>query len=274
MASTSGGRPYSEIRAKGQIRDFAGKSVLVTGASRGIGAAIARAFATEGAYVTVNYLQNTNAANKSVANCQASGGDAIAVKADVTDLNQAFLLVEKAVEAFGKVDVLVNNAFRPYRFDPEQRKLHWELDWSDYQLQFEGAVKSAHSLAQAVLPSMLKEAGGSIINIATDLIARPVVPYHDYTTAKAALVGFGRNLAAELGPMGIRVNTVAPGLVYPTDASASTKEELKETIAAQTPLRRIAGPEDVVGPVLFLASDWARFMTGQTLYVDGGLIMS
>ena len=139
--------------------DFAGKSVLVTGASRGIGAAIARAFATEGAYVTVNYLQNTNAANKSVADCQASGGDAIAVKADVTDLNQAFLLVEKAVEAFGKVDVLVNNAFRPYRFDPEQRKLHWELDWSDYQLQFEGAVKSAHSLAQAVLPSMLKEAG-------------------------------------------------------------------------------------------------------------------
>ena len=254
--------------------DFAGKSVLVTGASRGIGAAIARAFATEGAYVTVNYLQNTNAANKSVADCQASGGDAIAVKADVTDLNQAFLLVEKAGEAFGKVDVLVNNAFRPYRFDPEQRKLHWELDWSDYQLQFEGAVKSAHSLAQAVLPSMLKEAEGSIINIATDLIARPVVPYHDYTTAKAALVGFGRNLAAELGPMGIRVNTVAPGLVYPTDASASTKEELKETIAAQTPLRRIAGPEDVVGPVLFLASDWARFMTGQTLYVDGGLIMS
>ena len=88
--------------------DFAGKSVLVTGASRGIGAAIARAFATEGAYVTVNYLQNTNAANKSVADCQASGGDAIAVKADVTDLNQAFLLVEKAVEAFGKVDVIVN----------------------------------------------------------------------------------------------------------------------------------------------------------------------
>lgn len=254
--------------------DFAGKSVLVTGASRGIGAAIARAFAAEGASVTVNFLQNTNAANKSVAECQAAGGDAVAIKADVTDLDQAFSLVEKAVDAFGKVDVLVNNAFRPYRFDPEQRKLHWELDWSDYQLQFEGAVKSAHSLAQAVLPSMLKKAEGSIINIATDLIARPVVPYHDYTTAKAALVGFSRNLAAELGPMGIRVNTVAPGLVYPTDASASTKEELKEAIAAQTPLRRVAGPEDVVGPVLFLASDWARFMTGQTLYVDGGLVMS
>lgn len=107
----------------------------------------------------------------------------------------------------------------------------------------------------------------------TDLVARPVVPYHDYTTAKAALVGYSRNLAAELGPFGIRVNCVAPGLVYPTDASRRTKEEVKEMLIAQTPLRRIATPEDVAGPVLFLASDWSRFMTGQTLFVDGGLIM-
>ena len=91
--------------------------------------------------------------------------------------------------------------------------------------------------------------------------------------AVAALVGFSRNLAAELGPLGIRVNCVAPGLVYPTDASRATKEDVKDAIVAQTPLRRIATPEDVTGPVLFLASGWSRFMTGQVLYVDGGLVM-
>ena len=115
---------------------------------------------------------------------------------------------------------------------------------------------------------------GAIINIASDLVARPTIPYHDYTTAKAALIGFSRNLAVELGPFGIRVNCVAPGIVYPTDATRDTKEEIKDMLIASTPMKRIATPEDVTGPVLFLASDWSRFMTGQTLYVDGGLVMN
>jgi 3-oxoacyl-[acyl-carrier protein] reductase len=100
-----------------------------------------------------------------------------------------------------------------------------------------------------------------------------VVPYHDYTTAKSALVGFSRNLAAELGPLGVRVNCVAPGLVYPTQGSEATREEFREAIIAATPLRRIARPADVAGPVLFLASSWSGFMTGQVLFVDGGLVM-
>jgi 3-oxoacyl-[acyl-carrier protein] reductase len=108
----------------------------------------------------------------------------------------------------------------------------------------------------------------------SDLVARPSIPYHDYTTAKSALIGFSRTLAAELGPLGIRVNCVAPGLVYPTDASRATKEEVRDAIIAQTPLRRIAAPEDITGPVLFLASDWSGFVTGQTLHVDGGLVMA
>lgn len=252
---------------------FQGQVILVTGASRGIGAAIARAFAAEGGFVVVNYLRNEAAAEAVVADCKAAGGDAWALRADVGDAAQVQALVAQVQSELGRIDVLVNNAFAPYRFDPEQRKRYWETDWADYQAQFEGAVRTTHQVTQAVLPGMRQRAQGCIINLASDLVERPVVPYHDYATAKSALVGYSRNLAAELGPLGIRVNCVAPGLVYPTDASRATREDVKEAIVAQTPLRRIARPEDVAGPVLFLASDWSRFMTGQVLVVDGGLVM-
>jgi len=253
--------------------DFQDRVVLVTGSSRGIGAAIAKAFAAEGAMVAVNYLRDADAAEAVVAACRAAGGDAVAVRADVTSEAESGGLVEATLDAFGKIDVLVNNAFRPYVFDPDDRKLFWESEWRDYETQIEGALFSTYHLCKAVLPAMQKRTRGSIVNMASDLIARPFIPYHEYTTAKSALVGFSRNLAVELGPLGIRVNCVAPGLVYPTEASRKTKEEVKEAIIAQTPLRRIAAPEDIAGPVLFLASDWSRFMTGQTLYVDGGLVM-
>jgi 3-oxoacyl-[acyl-carrier protein] reductase len=252
---------------------FQGQVILVTGASRGIGAAIARAFAAEGGFVVVNYLRNEAAAEAVVADCKAAGGGAWALRADVNDVAQVQALVAQVLDELGRIDVLVNNAFAPYRFDPEQRKRYWETDWADYQAQFDGAVRATHNVCQAVLPGMRQRAQGCIVNLASDLVERPVVPYHDYATAKSALVGFSRNLAAELGPLGIRVNCVAPGLVYPTDASRATKEDVKEAIVAQTPLRRIARPEDVAGPVLFLASDWSRFMTGQLLVVDGGLVM-
>lgn len=253
--------------------DFRDRTVLVTGASRGIGAAIARAFAAEGAAVVVNYLQNDAAAERIAAECRELGGDGWAHKADVTSDTAVAAMVEAVVGEFGKIDVLVNNAFKPYAFDPETRTPFWETEWGDYEAQIGGALFSTYHLCKAVLPSMRQRTGGSIVNISSDLVARPTIPYHDYATAKAALIGFSRNLAMELGPLGIRVNCVAPGLVYPTDASRTTKEDVKEAIIAQTPLRRIATPEDISGPVLFLASDWSRFMTGQTLYVDGGLVM-
>ncbi len=253
--------------------DFRDASVLVTGASRGIGRAIACAFAAEGASVAVNYLSNEAAAEATVDACRRAGGRAAAYAADVTDGAAVAGLAAAVLSDFGKVDVLVNNAFRAYRFDPERRPLFWDLEWADYRAQFDGALLGTHGLVKALLPAMRARARGAIVNVASDLVARPTIPYHDYTTAKAALVGFSRNLAMELGPFGIRVNCVAPGLVYPTEASAHTKEEVKEQLIAQTPLRRIARPEDVAGPVLFLASEWSGFMTGQTLYVDGGLVM-
>ncbi len=253
--------------------NFSGQVILVTGAGRGIGAAIARAFAAQGGSVAVNYLRNAQAAAQVVDDCRAAGGDAIALQGDVTDPQVAAQLVEETVAEFGRLDVLVNNAFRAYSFDPEQRRRFDQLGWSDYQAQFEGAVGPAFHLCQAALPHFRQRARGAIVNLVTNLVEHPLVPYHDYTTAKSALVGYSRNLAAELGPLGVRVNCVAPGLVYPTDASAATRAGFRDAIADATPLRRIARPEDVAGPVLFPASDWSSFMTGQVLFVDGGLVM-
>lgn len=253
--------------------NFKNKVVLVTGASRGIGAALAKAFAREGALVVINYLRNEEAAARVVEDCVAAGGDAWALAADVMEAAAVTGMVEQVLMETGRIDVVVNNALRAYRFNPDQRRRFQELDWDAYREQFDGAVQSACNVCKAVVPHMRQRAGGSIVNIASDLIEHPVVPYHDYATAKSALVGFSRHLAAELGPSGIRVNCVAPGLVWPTDASRETRESLREQLAGQTPLRRIATPEDVAGPVMFLASDWSRFMTGQVLYVDGGLVM-
>ena len=254
-----------------------GKVVLVTGASRGIGAAIAAAFAREGATVVINYLSNDAAAEQAVTACldagKDAGGDAWAIKADVGDAQAVQAMVNSIALDAGGIDIVVNNAFRPYTFDPEQRSHFETLDWSRYQSQFDGAVGATFNVCRAVLPLMRQRARGSIVTIVSNLVEHPVVAYHDYSTAKSALVGFSRNLASELGPVGIRVNCVAPGLVYPTQGTQTSKESFRESLMAATPLRRLARPEDVAGPVLFLASELSSFMTGQVLLVDGGMVM-
>lgn len=253
---------------------FHDRAILVTGASRGIGAAIARAFAAEGGIVIVNYRANEAAAEAVAAECRTVGGEALAIAADVTSPDAVATMATRIAEEVGRLDVVVNNAFAPYRFDPDNRARFWETPWEAYEQQFDGAVKAAYTVSRTMLPLLQRRSDAAIINLASDLVTRPSIPYHDYTTAKAALVGFSRNLAAELGPLGIRVNCVAPGLVYPTQASEATPEEVREMLIAQTPLRRIATPADVAGPVLFLASAWSGFVTGQTLHVDGGLVMA
>lgn len=252
---------------------FTDKVVLVTGSSRGIGATIAQAFAKEGATVVVNYVQNEKAAMEVVQSIEDNGGDAWAIQADVSTQSEVNRMINEIELETGKIDVVVNNAFKPYKFDPENRKFAWEVTWENYEEQLKGSLKSITRMTETVLPLMKKQQKGSIINMVSNLVANPIVPYHEYTTAKSAVIGYSRNLAADIGPFGIRVNCVAPGLVYPTSSSTYTKEALREKIMEQTPLRRIAQPDDIAGPVMFLASDWAKFMTGQTIYVDGGLVM-
>lgn len=245
--------------------------VLVTGGSRGLGAAIVKAFAREGARVVINYFSSKE---KAEALAQEIGKRAIAIRADVRNRDEVNDLFQKAKEHFqSPITTIVNNALVNYAFDPVKRKDANAIEWNDYLAQFEGSVQAAMNTLQVGLPDMKKRKFGRIINIGTNLVQNPVVAYHDYTTAKAALLGFTRNMANELGPYGITVNMVSGGLLKITDASSATTEEVFELIKNSTPLRKVTTPEDVADAVLFFASPWARAVTGQNLIVDGGLVM-
>ncbi len=252
---------------------LAGKVALVTGASRGVGAAIANVLADEGAAVVVNYLKSEKLAEEVAGGIRGRGGRAVAHQADVTDEDAVKEMVEEAAGEFGPVSVLVNNALPEYRFDPVGRKDFGSVGWEDF-LQQLGGLKGALHCSQAVVPGMVESGGGRILSILSNLINNPVVPYHDYTTAKSALLGFSRNLAAELGPHNITVNMVAGGLIDETDASAPTTEEVRRLVAGSTPLRRLGTPEDLARAVLMFASPWSDFVTGQYITCDGGLVMA
>ena len=147
------------------------------------------------------------------------------------------------------------------------------MTWPQFQSQIDGTVAGAVHTLQASLPALRSRGGGSVINILTNLISNPVVQYHAYTTAKSAMLGFSRNLAAELGPEGIRVNMIAGGLIMTTRASEPTTKEVQALVQSVTPLRRLGAPDDIAQAVVALASDLTRFVTGQLIAVDGGLTM-
>ncbi|MFN3560316.1 MAG: 3-oxoacyl-ACP reductase [Chloroherpetonaceae bacterium] len=250
------------------------KVALVTGASRGVGAAIAKVLAREGASVVVNYFQSQSKADEVVKSIVQAGGKAIALRADVTSEEEVKAMVEIAVKTFGRLDVVVNNALPKYAFNPSANYVSVEtVTWENFETQFKGAVGGAVNVVRASLPQMKAQGGGSVINISTNLVYNPVVTYYDYTTAKAAMVGLTRNMAAELGKYGIRVNLIAGGLLSLTDASAPTTKEVFEFVAGITPLRKVTTVEDFAESVLLFASDFSRVITGQSISVDGGLTM-
>lgn len=250
-----------------------GRVALVTGSSSGIGAAIARSLAAHGAAVCVNYFRSPEAAESVVQELEGAGGRAIAVGADVRDAAQVQAMVEATVERLGGLDVVVNNALYDYRFDPVANPKFEAMSWGQFQDQIDGTVAGAMHTVQAALPALRARGGGSIVNILTNLISNPVVQYHAYTTAKSAMLGFSRNLAAELGPEGIRVNMLAGGLIMTTRASAPTTQDVQDLVKSITPLRRLGAPDDIGQTVVALASDLTRFVTGQLIAVDGGLTM-
>lgn len=247
--------------------------VLVTGAGRGLGHHIARAFGDEGASVVLDYRNSGDAAH--VLAEKIGPERAIALQADVTDRAQVDALVAQAAQHFGRpITTIVNNALPDFSFNGDARAKAADIAYGAFGTQFDGIVGGAVNVIQAALPGMREAGGGSIVNVGTNLFQHPVVPYHDYTAAKAALLSLTRTFAADLGPDGIRVNMVSGGLLRTTDASSATPEEVFDLIAASTPLRKVTTPEDFAAAVLFFASDWSRAVTGQNLVVDGGLVMN
>ena len=245
--------------------------VLVTGAGRGLGAAIATAFAREGARVAINYRSSSQQAKMLAARL---GDRAHAFRADVRDENEVAHMFAEIGDVFGAPTTVVHNALADFSFNGDARSKLDSLSWAEMSAQLDTALKGAINLIRAARPSMEAAKFGRIVTIGTNLVQNPVVPYHDYIAAKSALLALTRTAAAELGPIGITVNMVSGGLLRTTDASAATPEAVFEIIAGTTPLRRVTTPEEAADAVLFFASPWSRAVTGQNLMVDGGLVFN
>ena len=172
------------------------------------------------------------------------------------------------------ITTVVNNALADFSFNGPARPHIPDIKWENFDKQLRGSLQGALNTTQAALPGFKKLGYGRIINIGSNLVQNPVVPYHDYTASKAALLAFTRTTAAELGEHGVTCNLVSGGLLKKTAASEATPDEVFEQIKNATPLRKVTEPEELADAVLFFASDWARGVTGQQMVVDGGLVMN
>lgn len=242
------------------------KVAIVTGASRGIGRAIAIDFAARGAAVVVNYNSSEAAANEVVGVITAAGGKAIAVKADVSKMDQAQALIKAATDAFGKLDILVNNA------GTTRDNLLMMMPEADWDHIMNTDLKSVFNCCKAASKVMMRARYGRIVNITSVVGLSGQGGQTNYSAAKAGVIGFTKSLAKELGGRNITVNCVAPGYI-PTDLTNVLSDELKQGMMKMTPLGRFGKPEEVAYASAFLASDEAAFITGVVLSVDGGLVM-
>ncbi len=242
------------------------KTVLITGGSRGIGRATAELFAVQGYNVIINYLRSEAGATAIAAKLAAAGHNAMTYKADVSDREQVNSMVAAALDTFGTIDILINNA------GIAQQKLFTDITAEDWNTMLDVNVRGIFNCCQAVVPSMIKRHQGKIINVASIWGITGASCEVHYSTAKAAVIGFTKALARELGPCNIQVNCVAPGIIE-TDMNADLDEEVKVSLKEATPLMRFGTPLEVAYALLYLASEQADFLTGQVLSPNGGFVM-
>ena len=244
---------------------LAGKTALVTGNSTGLGKAIGLALGKAGAKVPVNYANNAERAQATLAEYEAAGVETCLVQADVTDEAGVDKLITEVESKLGDVNIVVANATCEQPLKPIE-----EYDWAFYQRMLDFFIKSPFLLARRTLPKMKAAKYGRIINITSEVYQRSVAPFSAYVAAKGGQIGWSRSMSQELAPFGITVNMVAPGWI-PVERHENDPQEMKDEYLALIPMGRWGVPNDVAGAVQYLASDEAAFITGQTLCVNGGM---
>ncbi|MDY6028931.1 MAG: 3-oxoacyl-[acyl-carrier-protein] reductase [Acidaminococcaceae bacterium] len=245
---------------------LSGKRALVTGASRGIGRAIALALAAEGADVAVNYAGSEAAAQEVAEVIRAMGRKAVVIQADVASGEATTAMLDNAVAELGGVDILVNNA------GITRDKLLMRLKEEDWDAVLETNLKGVFNCTQAAVKYMMKQRSGNIVNISSVVGLTGNVGQSNYAAAKAGVIGFTMSVAKEVAGRGIRVNAVAPGFIK-TDMTSVLPEKIVENLLQSIPLQKLGEAEDIAKAVVFLVSDDASYITGQTLHVDGGMVM-
>jgi 3-oxoacyl-[acyl-carrier protein] reductase len=249
------------------MADLTGKVALVTGASRGIGAQVAKVLAANGAAVAVNYAGSATAAQAVVEEIEAAGGRAIALQADVSDPGAATGLVEVTIAELGGLDIIVNNA------GITRDGLLVRMSDEDWGAVINTNLTGVFNVTRAATRHLMKQRSGAIVNVTSVVGLMGNSGQANYSAAKAGVIGLTKTVARELAPRGVRCNAVAPGFIE-TDMTAKLPENIRHTLVGEIALGRFGAVDDVADAVLFLASDAAGYITGQTLAIDGGMTFS